>query len=431
MTPTRISLSDPVVVATSPGPESRWGYYQFPDMWRAAGGEIYLCVNVGPDSELGEHEPSLWFLSSDDGGTWMRTGIDNVDLSPDVHTLPHGGQVRFGQERWVHHWSTYGPHSKWPRIRPRRLGVEPVLGPWYRPYALAEQVAYRLGDVPEEHRRFAMAVRESAQAPWQPTTGIVDAPDLLMHSLVRTRRWFEEKGEEIWQDVKPSFKTPIPVRVAVLPDGALLAAMHGQNPAVADRCYCTVLCVASEDGGRAWRPRGAVAGDTHLTTHGYGGGEQEIVLMPDGDLLCVMRTEMDAAPESSRCLMTARSCDGGHTWGEPAQIAGFSVTPHLMALECGAAAVVYGRPGVYARTSSDAGRTWGEPVSLIGPPEDEFTSRPAAEWWPDTCAALSCGNTDVVVTGPDRFLVAYSDFQHPRPGKEQRKAVLEREVVVG
>ena len=41
----------------------------------------------------------------------------------------------------------------------------------------------------------------------------------------------------------------------------------------------------------------------------------------------------------------------------------------------------------------------------------------------------SCSNTDVVVTGRDRFLLAYSDFHHPHPAGGRCKAVITREVI--
>ncbi len=42
----------------------------------------------------------------------------------------------------------------------------------------------------------------------------------------------------------------------------------------------------------------------------------------------------------------------------------------------------------------------------------------------------SCANTSLVVTGPDRFLVAYSDFRHRDAEGRPCKAIAVREVVV-
>ena len=48
----------------------------------------------------------------------------------------------------------------------------------------------------------------------------------------------------------------------------------------------------------------------------------------------------------------------------------------------------------------------------------------------DVPGADSCGYTDLVATGPDRFLIAYSHFKHPAENGELRKAILVREVTV-
>lgn len=43
----------------------------------------------------------------------------------------------------------------------------------------------------------------------------------------------------------------------------------------------------------------------------------------------------------------------------------------------------------------------------------------------------SCGNARHVVTGPDRFLVAYSDFNMRDENGRRRKVIKVREVVIG
>jgi len=91
---------------------------------------------------------------------------------------------------------------------------------------------------------------------------------------------------------------------------------------------------------------------------------------------------------------------------------------------------VYGRPGVYVRTSDDGGRSWGPSVAVIGPDEEDLTSQPVETWFDHGQLAYTCANTDVVVNGPDRFILAYSDFQHPQPYGWHRKAILVREIIV-
>ena len=42
----------------------------------------------------------------------------------------------------------------------------------------------------------------------------------------------------------------------------------------------------------------------------------------------------------------------------------------------------------------------------------------------------TCGNCTVLKAGPDRFLVAYSDFRHLNAAGQRCKAVCVREVAV-
>ena len=43
---------------------------------------------------------------------------------------------------------------------------------------------------------------------------------------------------------------------------------------------------------------------------------------------------------------------------------------------------------------------------------------------------ITCSNSDVVVTGPDRFVVPYSEVQHKEGAGRQRMAVKVPEVMV-
>ncbi|MEI6972000.1 MAG: hypothetical protein WCL44_10845 [bacterium] len=65
---------------------------------------------------------------------------------------------------------------------------------------------------------------------------------------------------------------------------------------------------------------------------------------------------------------------------------------------------------------------------MVGPTEKELLARPLDDWWAIR-HDFSCANTSVVVTGPDRFLVAYSDFGHRNADGKRCKAICVREVV--
>ena len=44
--------------------------------------------------------------------------------------------------------------------------------------------------------------------------------------------------------------------------------------------------------------------------------------------------------------------------------------------------------------------------------------------------SVSCGYTSLLATGPDRFLIIYSDFKYKNAAGEIRKAIKVREVIV-
>jgi hypothetical protein len=429
----KITLSEPGIVAVSPpqygeDPAGRWwGFFQFPDLWRGNDGALYLAVNIGADSMAGKHEPTQFYASRDGGLTWQRVAREATDRSREIATLPDGRQVAFGQERYLYHHAELSPDSCRASLDVAALGLTPVDGPLRDSYKVNEYLIYRFGDIPAATRRYPLSVRASAAEDWEENTGLLDFPDLRLPVLTRAM-WWDEAGREEWKEIPPRLKVPTPHEVTVLPDGTLLWALASQHPD-ADRIYYRVTCLASHDTGRTWQARGTTA-DARDTSWGYGLGEQSLARLPDGDLLCVMRTKASNEAGDSHYLAAARSTDGGISWNQPAPLASFSVTPHLLTLANNRVAVVYGRPGVHVKVSADSGRTWGDAVPLVGPTEKELLARPLDEWW----AArhdYSCANTSVVVTGSDRFLVAYSDFQHRNTEGQRCKAICVRQVVAG
>lgn len=92
--------------------------------------------------------------------------------------------------------------------------------------------------------------------------------------------------------------------------------------------------------------------------------------------------------------------------------------PKLLKLENGILAVSSGRPGVQLRFCADGkGDEWTDPVELV----PVVSKDPHAD---------TCGYTGLVALGPERFLIAYSHFNHINEQGRKRKAILLREVRV-
>jgi hypothetical protein len=427
----RVTLRQTSVALVSP-PEyadmAHWGYYQFPDLWQGRDGRTYLAVNVGPDSEAGHHEPTRFLASPDGLNAWNPIEKDDVDFSPDVFDLPDGTQIAFGDRRFVYHYDHLSPEAERREVQLDDLGLTPVTGPVRGGYGVTEYLIYRYGDIPEALRSFPLLSRQSPKAAWQTGVGRIDEVDLFLPVLVRAM-WWDEDGNAVWLAKPPLLRPPVPDQVLALPDGVLLWPHSSQHPDVTGKSYYRVICFGSTDGGRSWHVRGTIAGDSTATTWGYGGQvEQSLARMPNGDLLCAMRTKMSNEAEDTHYLAASRSADNGFTWSQVYPLAEFCVTPHLLCLANGCVALVYGRPGVHVRVSADSGDTWSESVPLVGPSEAELLARPLREWWAIR-HDFSCANSDLIAAGPNRFLVAFSDFRYRAPDGTARKAIKVQEVV--
>ena len=142
--------------------------------------------------------------------------------------------------------------------------------------------------------------------------------------------------------------------------------------------------------------------------------EPAFEILADGSFLCVARTT-DGIGNGP--MYASRSQDMGCTWSRPEVIARSGVLPRLLRLANGVVVLSSGRPGVQLRFCADArGATWSEPLELLPYAHEK--------------EQVSCGYTSLLATGPDRFLIIYSDFKYPTPTGEIRKAIKVREVIV-
>lgn len=133
-----------------------------------------------------------------------------------------------------------------------------------------------------------------------------------------------------------------------------------------------------------------------------GPGENSIVGLPNGDLLCVMRvgvkqfTVYEGAKTALRMLQ-ARSSDGGRTWRRRClPIEG--VSPKLLRLSNGVLVLAFGRPGNSLAFSSDGGRIWGREIAI-------------------TAADINTtGYCDIMEVAPGRMLVVYDAYNTDAQG---------------
>ncbi|MGD9518815.1 MAG: exo-alpha-sialidase [Armatimonadota bacterium] len=158
---------------------------------------------------------------------------------------------------------------------------------------------------------------------------------------------------------------PVDHAVIQLRDGSLLMAMYGHFKTD------TVLCPAfppewkvykyrtwvmrSTDRGRTWDYWATVAYDPEIGCESF--CEADLLTLPDGEILCFMRTG-GSPPKYVTPLYLSRSSDDGKTWSKPVPIADRGVWPNACRMQSGILVVTYGRPDNWLAFSLDDGRTW-------------------------------------------------------------------------
>ena len=123
--------------------------------------------------------------------------------------------------------------------------------------------------------------------------------------------------------------------IVPLRDGSLLMSMYGYfktdtvvSPAFPPKWkfykYRTWV-MRSTDRGRNWDYRATVAYDPAVGSESF--CEPDLLRLPDGDILCFMRTGGCAWPKYITPLYMNVSKDDGKTWSKPAPIADRGVWP--------------------------------------------------------------------------------------------------------
>lgn len=425
----RIVRDEPVVVMTAPDDERArlWGVFQFPKIWRAPDGGLQYRVNVAQDlyGGIGVHEPA-WFYRSDDlGASWYRISPEEAQNPLVAASLPDGTEVAIVRDM------VSNAHELHAQIDVRARGLTPAFG-----HVSVNRVGYyefyRYGDLPHTDRQFPFLRRAPGES-WIETSGVLDAPELLTRVVTKTRLGRDAE----WEDVEPAAARLSPTHLVSTSDGTLLSTVMSQATDMRGRRFDENYCIASTDGGASWTVRGVIANDKTLATDGFSGGEDSLVRLEDGTLLCAMRTDMcSLTDEGSMYTALSISRDDGYTWSVPRPIAESSVTPHLVVLRGGVVGLIHGRPGVHLVISNDGGETWDYRLRILGSRYFELKHKaglagePVVRMYEWNHGHESCSNTDVLQLDETSFLVAYSDFGHRDESGGGRKANLVRRITV-
>ncbi len=243
----------------------------------------------------------------------------------------------------------------------------------------------------------------------------IDAP-LSGHGRIMLARSTDDWAtvEQIAADVHvPLGRHFLPVRGLVeLDDGRLLLTMYGyldgdlirEDSPVAfeldpEWIKTRVILIESSDGGRSWRYRSTVSYRPDLTSEGQ--NESDLLILPDGDLIAVMRTGIHGTRDPhgreflDQPVLMTWSADAGRTWTDPQRIhVGdrliTGIYPRLQRTASGVLALFRARPdGSVVLSPDGAGSLWTEEVFHYRAGEGH----------------RHAGMQDLIPAGPDTVLV--------------------------
>ena len=157
--------------------------------------------------------------------------------------------------------------------------------------------------------------------------------------------------------------------------------------------------VRSTDQGRTWRyyatsdysPKDP---NPELPGHYVGACEPSFVLLPNGQMLAMLRKQYADLPGEYKPMYVSWSNDVGRTWTKPVPTTPhlMNISPTLQVLDNGVVACQYGRPGFHVAFSLDNGHSWQDRISFSHLPDPPIT-----------------GQFDMVKVGPNKLVAVGSD----------------------
>ncbi|MCY3899051.1 MAG: sialidase family protein [Caldilineaceae bacterium] len=382
---TQITLGEPVLIDQAPVGLREWGPWQFPHLERLADGRIHLEFHVEADSVTAYGLPTRHALSADDGRTWEQ--VDVRDARGGL-LLPNGDRLLPVQFQSRHRAEVTLP--------------EPVLVQEDAPNNITH--IYRAADFPAELSGWRFLRQRSGEKDWVEETASVRMPGEI--------RIVREEMYAFW----PSFHHG---RSQLAPDGSIWEAIHTKR--IVDGVVQpanNIVYLRSVDAGYSWDILSEILyqpdreADPHADQRD-GFTEPEFNFMPDGSVLCLLRTHdlLGVGPS-----YWSRSLDGGQSWSVPRVFDDRGVWPRMLTLGNGITLASYGRPGLFVRATADpAGLEWEQRVVVVEP----------AERRQDTCSYSA-----VLALDEKTALLAYSDFNYPDAQGQKRKSIMVRTVTV-
>jgi len=370
------------------GREGRWGQYMFPQIAKLRGGMLVIQLFVGGDTPKGRKY--FYYVSDDQGKNWRHfAAYDDAGERPGTEMalrLPDGEELR-------------GSLS-------RDFEVIDFSGLNLKTYDNGRR---RLGDLPKDRQGVPIFTRRPGQDQWTRETAYWDS-DLLV-------------GGDLPSPIMTSESN-----IVHLPDGSMVTAVWREAVMSDIRPDGTFNSEGenhniwrSFDRGRTWKHAGSIPrlrwwadfphppADPTVRVH--------LLALPNGRWVGAYRGQGLYYSAGGPLIITT-SDDEGKTWSKPKAIRVPGTNPQGVTLANGIGVFCYQRPGLFLTFCADGkGELWGNDVTLV-------------KAWRHQRNENSCANGSFVVTGPDRFIYAYTKWDVRDPWGQPRQAVLAQEFIV-
>ena len=446
----QVNLGEPRLLMLGSEGRLDWGSFQSPWIWQHRDGRLIVRVTSSQDISYNPQVdwPRYYFVSADGGATWSYIAPGKEEERrwemEAGDRLADGTQVYFGKRRIV----------LADALRQRVLiGGEAVRKGTKFPGILAKDLPEDLGWIPFYTRKptDAQWTQHRAYPPPGLRLPIIKIVDHEKAGVQTSDESYRDLFERLEQgDPSVPFLEQIELGTTVgsldvLSDGSwisvvnyvdhdlpTLAGGYANSTPAGERPLAAVL--RSTDQGEHWTVwREVPFGDQVIDV---GDSVPASVPQPQQDgrrRHWVYRAHMNVMPDGSWVVMTrccrdpkrwtdhavlflTRSTDQGLTWTRLEPIRPYSLNPSGAVLANGIGVRKYGRPGHYLTFCADGrGERWGNDVVLIGREREHDQD--------------TCNNNNFVVTGPDRLIIAYSDFGYKDAAGVARKAIFTREIV--
>lgn len=393
----RVSLSEPTVIVAADKPQE-WGFYQFPTIQRLSDGSLHAEWSLHLDAIQSYGVSAVGSaISKDEGKTWSYQVPDSSLILG--YKVPNGDMIKVKDPV---------------PIKVSDLKMPKPLGMTNFKYRKTNFTFYKLSEMPDGRNGVFLTRRPAGQSKWT-------LEQAKLNDSLAVRYSARDLVPVVWWG-----------DIHTMKDGSLVAGIYPgyyiKANGEVDK-QMGVVFYRSTDQGHTWNIQGRIPFQPDMSIDSMGKdrigfSEPAYEVLKDGTLLCVIRSaDGDGVTNGTGNgpVYASHSKDMGRTWTKPEVIAPAGALPRLLHLDNGVIAFSAGRPGVQLRfTKTGENNSWTDPFEML-PYESNSM---------ELLYLVSCGYTGLLATGPNKFLIIYSDFRYKNSNNEDRKAIKVREVTV-